>query len=267
MAFFFLPSSGMQNPLLAEQEALLNIRRQIAQAFAGSIVEVSAPTMRADYTFVEAQITLKDGSCTSKCRGMTLSVGTALQRVVNAEIVALVMCANELGLSITFEGAAKSISAPKEIEINTLEVFDADAVRQCETIPDVFAAMKRLGLDTEPLEVLQKSLNREGKRLNKNLIIKELFGGKRKALVGSEKEKPVKKEEKQPKPATERAVMPKAIQAIRSTEEANKVVMTLSEKGIGSAEIKAHTSFSDIYSFAMSAKESEIQNLIEQCQS
>lgn len=253
------------NPLIEEQAALLSIRREIASKFPDSQVEVSQPTIRADYTYVEAQIKLKEGRYTSMCRGMALSSGTSLQRVLNAELVALIMCLNELGVNVEYEGLAKTLTAPKIDRINSLEVFDKEAMLQCETVNDVFYVMQNLGLDTGPLEVLKREMNRQGKRLTKQMIAQKLFGRREKFVVSVEKEAEVKQEPK--KIEVEKAKIPVPTQAIRTSGDANLVLQELAGLGIGDAQIKQKTGHKDIYSFAMSAKRDEIDTLIDLCKS
>lgn len=255
------------NPLIQEHVAVLHIRKEITKAFPGSVIEVSQPTIRSDYTYVEAQVKLKDDRATSVCRGMVISIGTSLQRALNAELVALVMCANELGLDVVFEGEAKKLTTPAVDQINTLEVFDAETVMQCETVKDVFITMKRLGIDTTGLETLQNQLHREGKRINKKIIIEKLFGGKKKKIVAS-----VVKEEPEP---TELPVKQEAerlkisslatTKSVRTTDEATHVLNTLLLADIGTTQVKKHTSYTDIYSFSRGASDQEIENLIEIC--
>lgn len=253
------------NPLVEEQVALLSIRREIAEKFPGSQIEISQPTMRSDYTYVEAQIKLKDGRSTSLCRGMTISAGTSLQRALNAEIVALVMCLNELGVNVEYEGLAKTLTTPKIDRINELQVFDKEAMLQCETVADVISVMNSLGLDTAPLEILKREMNRQGKRLTKQMIAQKLFGKREKFVVSVEKEPVVKQEPK--KVEVEKAKVPVPTQAIRTSGEASMVLQELAALGIGEAQIKEKTSYGDMYSFAMSARQEEVDTLIDLCKS
>ncbi len=249
------------SPILAEQLALFDLRKKIAENYKGAIIEIKETSAKADYIRVAATITV-DGKTTSICEGYALPVGSTLTQRINAEIVALCGCLTELGTTVTFtENAVATVVQ----EVSPLQRLSFNDIMNCSDVASVFYKLKAHGIDATDLKLYQEDLNKQGARMNVSKAAKFLFPDATKAVytapIVEKKPKADAKtiEEKPQEPKEEKA----KVSAIRSGAMANEVTVMIAEKDLEIEEINAHigTSFRSIFEFAQSATDEQVEQV------
>lgn len=255
----------VQNPLTTHQETLLQVRKAIISHSPGCNIEIKDSVIRNDYVRASAQIKKADGTHTSVCHGYVAPTELGLPALLQAELIALVFCASEIGLDFEFNGGATQIIGPKIAPRPEMARWDYETIAIMKSTPLVLAAMKRLGLK-EDMDKVKKWMDERktaGERTHPKHIAEFLFGAKTSTKYVAIEDKPdtVKEEKEAPQALTQTAVS-----QARSTAEAQSVMDRLSKAGIthkSYAETPYKNKYSNLTLFALKATESEINDLCE----
>lgn len=250
-----------QNPLLVEHIALMKIRKAIVDKFPKSRVEITDINIKSDYTTVGLKIITKEFE-SSVCFGQVLSKHTPLIDRLKAEIVALVMAANELGIDFEFEGTVSSIAQPEISEVATIIRFDRNSVKSCVDMDQLYYKMNSIGMedDVKKLKQYGKDLLKEKpkKILTVNRAADLLFPEGKKTIYAT-----VAPKEKVKKEVEEVAPDPVKKAAVRDVAESQKLLEKLSSKNITPEVLKQRApEYKNLLSLVRYGSDAEIKKIL-----
>lgn len=248
-----------QNPLQEEHLVLIKIRKEIIKQFPKSRIEVSGHSTKGDYTAVSTKIITHESEG-SICQGQVLSLASPLVNLLKAEIVALTLSANELGIEIQFDGQAEKTVIPEIAPVQERVRFDADSVRSCIDLDMLKVKMKSLGMDDEweRLENHRKTVKRLTIKGAANFLypprspVSYVAVNRQKSALKNEKEKEVV-----PAPEVKKHV------SQRTSDESQAVLSKLSERGITTEVITERTEFKSLLQFALYGTDEQIKEIMK----